>query len=121
MSSVTTSTTVCAAADQPWSGTVGVNTRTRAVPWGRVWACLKWLASAPYRSTSLRSTTSSGATCRKYAVSSPAAASGGGPPVPSRARGEVGRLREQIGLVVLERGGHALTLARVRAGGQHRP
>ena len=82
MSSVTTSTTVCAAADHPWSGTVGVNTRTRAVPCGRVSASLKWLASAPYRSISLRTTTSSGATWRKYAVSSPPAASPGGPPVP---------------------------------------
>ena len=64
MSSVTTSTTVWPPADQPCSGTVGVNTRTRAVPCGRVCASLSWEASAPYTSTSPRSTTSSGATCR---------------------------------------------------------
>jgi hypothetical protein len=35
MSSVTTSTTVWPSADQPCSLTVGVKTRTFAVPWGR--------------------------------------------------------------------------------------
>ena len=35
MSSVTTSTTVCPFADQPCSATVGVKTRTLAVPCGR--------------------------------------------------------------------------------------
>ena len=35
MSSVTTSTTVCPLADQPCSETVGVKTRTLAVPCGR--------------------------------------------------------------------------------------
>ncbi len=35
MSSVTTSTTLCPPADQPSSASVGVSTRTRAVPWGR--------------------------------------------------------------------------------------
>ena len=40
MSSVTTSTTECALADQPCSETVGVKTRTCAVPCGRLVASL---------------------------------------------------------------------------------
>ena len=40
MSSVTTSTTECPPADQPCSLTAGVNTRTWAVPCGRVPASL---------------------------------------------------------------------------------
>ena len=47
MSSVTTSTTEWPLADQPCSLTVGVNTRTCAVPCGRVPASLKWDARAP--------------------------------------------------------------------------
>ena len=35
MSSTTTSTTLWPAADQPLSASVGVTTRTWAVPWGR--------------------------------------------------------------------------------------
>ena len=47
MSSVTTSTTECPSADQPCSATVGVKTRTFAVPWGRYDASLYWLIAAP--------------------------------------------------------------------------
>ena len=36
MSSTTTSTTECPSADQPCSLGPGVNTRTWAVPWGRL-------------------------------------------------------------------------------------
>ena len=64
MSSVTTSTTLCPPADQPCSLRLGVNTRTRAVPWGRSAASFQCEASAPYTSMSLRSMTSSGATWR---------------------------------------------------------
>ncbi len=64
MSSVTTSTTECPAADQPASARPGVTTRTAEVPCGRVCASRWWEASAPYRSSGLRSTRSSAATCR---------------------------------------------------------
>ena len=40
MSSTTTSTTLCPLADQPCSASVGVATRTCAVPWGRLVASL---------------------------------------------------------------------------------
>ena len=64
MSSVTTSTTLWPPADQPCSETVGVKTRTFAVPCGRYVASWYWLIAAPYRSTSLRSAMSSAATWR---------------------------------------------------------
>ena len=64
MSSVTTSTTVCPPADQPLTETLGVNTRTLAVPWGRSAASRSWAITAPYRSVASRSSRSSGATWR---------------------------------------------------------
>ena len=53
MSSVTTSTTVCPEA-QPCSSTVGVKTRTRAVPCGRFAASSRWEYAAPATSTGSR-------------------------------------------------------------------
>ena len=47
MSSVTTSTTVCPPADQPLTDTLGVNTRTLALPWGRSVASRNWAITAP--------------------------------------------------------------------------
>ena len=47
MSSTTTSTTECPPADQPCSLSVGVTTRTCAVPWGLLVASLYWEARAP--------------------------------------------------------------------------
>ena len=54
MSSVTTSTTVCGDV-QPCSSTVGVNTRTRAVPCGRFAASSRCEHAAPATSTGSRS------------------------------------------------------------------
>ena len=47
MSSVTTSTTVCPPADQPLTETLGVNTRTAALPCGRSAASRSSAITAP--------------------------------------------------------------------------
>ena len=47
MSSVTISITLWPAAAHSLSSTLGVNTRTLAVPWGRLAASRKWLIAAP--------------------------------------------------------------------------
>ena len=47
MSSVTTSTTVCPPADHPLTETLGVNTRTTALPWGRSAASRSCAMTAP--------------------------------------------------------------------------
>ena len=64
MSSVTTSTTVCPPADQPLVETLGVNTRTAALPCGRWSASRSSAIIAPNRSLASRSSRSSGATWR---------------------------------------------------------
>ena len=63
MSSVTTSMTVWPEA-QPCSSTVGVKTRTLAVPWGRRAASSRLDSAAPKMSTGSRPTMSSAATSR---------------------------------------------------------